>query len=227
MSTNIIVIGAGGLAREVLLNIKAHNKMNSIFDYNIICFMVESKYFQRNKFIENYKIKELIIKESLKPVKGISYLCAIGDIQTRYRIINSLENKGFNSTILIHPSCLEFGNYGINVGSIIAPGCIISDNVTIGKYVYINLACTIGHDVKIGDYSVISPGVHLSGNVEIGQGCLIGTGANIIEKIKIGNWASIAAGAAIFEDVPDNATVVGNPGRIMQIKKEGWHLNNE
>lgn len=33
---------------------------------------------------------------------------------------------------------------------------------------------------------------------------------------KIGEWCTIGAGAVIIHDVPDGATVVGNPGRIIK-----------
>ena len=34
---------------------------------------------------------------------------------------------------------------------------------------------------------------------------------------KIGEWCTIGAGAVIIKDIPDGATVVGNPGKIIKI----------
>ena len=39
--------------------------------------------------------------------------------------------------------------------------------------------------------------------------------AVIIGGITIGNNAKIGAGSVVINDVPDNATVVGNPARII------------
>jgi acetyltransferase EpsM len=41
----------------------------------------------------------------------------------------------------------------------------------------------------------------------------------VIQGITIGKWATIGAGAVILSDVPDYATVVSNPGRIIKNKK--------
>jgi acetyltransferase-like isoleucine patch superfamily enzyme len=41
----------------------------------------------------------------------------------------------------------------------------------------------------------------------------------VIKGIKIGTWAIIGAGAVIINDIPDNAVVVGNPGRIIKYNK--------
>jgi acetyltransferase-like isoleucine patch superfamily enzyme len=43
---------------------------------------------------------------------------------------------------------------------------------------------------------------------------MIGANSVIKEGIKIGNNVIIGAGAVIINDVSDNLTVVGNPGKI-------------
>lgn len=58
----------------------------------------------------------------------------------------------------------------------------------------------------------------MAGHVEVGEGSHIGIGVSIIQGIKIGKWCTIGAGAVIIKDVPDGATVVGNPGKIIKIK---------
>ena len=47
--------------------------------------------------------------------------------------------------------------------------------------------------------------------------------------IKIGKWCTIGAGAVIIKDIPDGATAVGNPGRIISFKNsiESMEFNEE
>jgi len=52
----------------------------------------------------------------------------------------------------------------------------------------------------------------------MGNGSHIGIGASVIQGITIGKWCTIGAGAVIIKDIPDGATVVGNPGRIIKQK---------
>lgn len=49
----------------------------------------------------------------------------------------------------------------------------------------------------------------------IGDNVYIGCGAKVLGPIKIGNNVKIGAGAVVIKDVPDNATVVGVPARIL------------
>lgn len=49
--------------------------------------------------------------------------------------------------------------------------------------------------------------------ITIGDKCYIGTGVTILALVTIGNNVTIGAGAVVTKDVPDDATVVGVPGR--------------
>ena len=97
---------------------------------------------------------------------------------------------GFGAKFLDVPK-LPHGLYGI----------IVSHNAKIGK------GCTIYHQVTIGEGKAGAP--------EIGDNVFIGAGAKIIGKVKIGNNVRIGAGAVVFSDIPDGATVVCQPPRII------------
>lgn len=53
------------------------------------------------------------------------------------------------------------------------------------------------------------------------QGASIGSGVTILANVVIGENALIGAGAVVTKDVPANATVVGNPGRVVRYLKTG------
>ncbi len=75
---------------------------------------------------------------------------------------------------------------------------------SIGENLYVN------HLVTVGEVNGKRP--------TIGNNVSIYTGAIIIGDITIGNNVNIGAGAVVVKDVPDNCTVVGNPGRIINHK---------
>ncbi|MFD1029476.1 serine O-acetyltransferase [Paraburkholderia sabiae] len=45
---------------------------------------------------------------------------------------------------------------------------------------------------------------------------LIGAGACVLGPVTIGRGARIGANAVVLTDVPENATAVGNPARILR-----------
>jgi len=88
---------------------------------------------------------------------------------------------------------------------------------------------SIGENCNVQDASVlhVDPGfpMTLGRNVSIGHkvmlhGCtvrensLIGIGAIVLKGVRIGRGARVAAGAVVTRDVPEGATVAGNPARL-------------
>ena len=49
---------------------------------------------------------------------------------------------------------------------------------------------------------------------------MVGAGAKVLGPFKVGDNARIAANSVVLREVPENATVVGVPGRIVKISGE-------
>ncbi len=88
-------------------------------------------------------------------------------------------------------------------------GIVIHENAIIGD------GCTIMHGVTIG----INAFKSMTEVAEIGDNVVIGAGAKIIGNIKIGNNVTIGANSVVTKDIPSNAVVGGNPGKIISYKK--------
>lgn len=139
-------------------------------------------------------------------------LIAIGSNVARKNIATT-NHRNFVS--LIHPSANISNRANIGEGTVVMAGVSINADVTIGKHCIINTNASVDHDCAVEDYVHLSPNVALGGSVKIGEGSHIGIGACVIQGIQIGKWCAIGAGAVVIRNVPDGATVVGNPGRII------------
>jgi len=109
-------------------------------------------------------------------------------------------------------------------------GTIIEDDVEIGanvcvmrgtiedtiiqKGVHIAPLVNIGHNAKIGKNCYITPHAIISGSSIIGENSFVGAGSFIRDQIKIGKNVKIGMGAVITKNIPNNVTVIGNPGKI-------------
>lgn len=82
-------------------------------------------------------------------------------------------------------------------------GIVIHPQATIGPN------CLIFQQVTIGD------GGSLSGVPTVGGHVDIGAGARLLGGIRVGNHAKIGANAVVLQDVPEHATAVGVPARIL------------
>lgn len=142
-------------------------------------------------------------------------IVSIGVNPTRKKIVEKLKCRLGDAAI--HPSAIISKTVEIGEGSVVMAGTVINADSKIGKHCIINTGATVDHECLIGNFTHIAPGAHLCGQVHVGEGTLIGVGSSVIPCIHIGKWCTIGAGAVIVEDVPDYATVVGVPGRIIKI----------
>jgi len=107
-------------------------------------------------------------------------------------------------------------------------GIEIHPGATIGEGLFIDhgAGVVIGETCVIGDDVLIYHGVTLGGTGKetgkrhptIGNGAIIGASAIILGDINIGPSAKIGAGAMVIKDVLENGTVVGEPGRNVQLE---------
>lgn len=150
------------------------------------------------------------------PEHAIETIISIGNNKVRKKIVDN--NKNFIYPTMIHPKTSVSNRAKIGEGTVVMSGVSVNSEVNIGKHCIINTNASVDHDCKIDDYVHISPNVALAGNVVVGEGSHIGIGVSVIQGIRIGKWCTIGAGAVIIKDIPDGATVVGNPGKIIKIK---------
>ena len=111
----------------------------------------------------------------------------------------------------------------------------IHPGAKIGKNFFIDhgIGVVIGETAEIGDNVTLYHGVTLGGtslhpvkrHPTIGHNVIIGAGAKILGPINIGNNVKIGANSVVIKDIPDNAVVVGIPGRI--ISYNGQPISNK
>jgi serine O-acetyltransferase len=106
-------------------------------------------------------------------------------------------------------------------------GIEIHPGAQIGRRVFIDhgAGVVIGETAIVGDDVTLYQGVTLGGTGKqsgkrhptIGNGVFIGSGAKLLGNFTVGDGAKIAAGAVVLDDVPENATAVGVPARVVRI----------
>ena len=109
-------------------------------------------------------------------------------------------------------------------------GIEIHPGATIGKDMFIDhgMGVVIGETAVVGDNVLIYHGTTLGGtgrekdckrHPTIGNDVIVGAGAKVLGPITIGEGAKIGANAVVVKDVPPYATVVGIPGKIINIRE--------
>jgi sugar O-acyltransferase (sialic acid O-acetyltransferase NeuD family) len=224
MKKKVVIIGAGGHAREALDICDACNKDKPTYD--VLGYIVDQQYGEPGTLINDKPILG-DYRWLEKHANQVAVICAVGAPHHRFQLVRRAKETGCEFFTLIHPSVILTRWILLGEGVIITAGCILTNQIRIGNHVHINTDCTIAHDAVLEDFVTISPGVHISGNVTIKTGCFVGTGANVVQKLNLGEWSIVGAGSTIVGDVVPNTTVVGVPGKVIKTKLPGWYLEKD
>jgi acetyltransferase EpsM len=142
------------------------------------------------------------------------YFVGVGDNLLREKIsIQQDEKGGVAGLPVIHPSAIVSTFSNIDRGTFVGPRAVINAFAQIGRGAVVNTGAIIEHECSIGNFAHVAPGAVLLGNVSVGERSLIGGNAVALPGIQIGADCIVGAGAVVRENVPDGATVVGNPAR--------------
>ena len=104
----------------------------------------------------------------------------------------------------------------------IHPGAKIGD----GLFIDHGMGVVIGETAEIGDNVTLYQGVTLGGtslqrkkrHPTLGNNVVVGAGAKLIGDITIGNDTKVGAGSVVLVSAPAHATVVGVPGRVVEVR---------
>jgi len=137
-----------------------------------------------------------------------------------HRLSNKAWNKGWQtisrllsffirtvSNIDIHPGASIGRRFFIDHGA----GVVIGETAIIGDDV------TLYHGVTLGGTSWNKGKRHPT----LGNGVMVGAGAKVLGPITISENARVGANSVVVTDIPAHRTVVGVPGKIVQLKEAG------
>lgn len=166
-------------------------------------------------------VKKLILRQYISPGYRYTFWMRL----CRYL---SHKNKLYSPLYLIAMIILQRRKY--KYGIEISPKTRIGTGFYIGHFGGI----VINSQAEIGKNCNVSQGVTIGmanrgekkGVAIIGDNVYIGPGAKIVGAVRIGNNAAIGANCVVTKDVPDNAVVVGVPGKVISMNGSKGYIGN-
>ncbi|WP_150452023.1 PglD-related sugar-binding protein [Arenibacter lacus] len=182
---HLLIIGSGGLGREVLATLRHTNYISKYTDVGFIDNtsgnVKDVKTVGDNEYIRNLAISTDVI-------------IAVGKAAIRRKIIDEFKNmENINFPTFIHPKASIYDKDSIQIGKgcYIGESSILTTDITIEDYCFINSNVSIHHDSILRENCVVMPGVRITGGAEIGKDSRLGPNVAISKKVLIPSKSNI------------------------------------
>ena len=202
MSDGLLLVGASGLAREILS--AGITGVVGILDDNV-----------------DLKDTEIGGVPVIGPIASAAkrdeqLLVCIGPSEGRRNVVRRLAGLGVvpeRYETFVARSARVGAASEVGRGSILLDGVVVTADASVGSHVVVMPNCTITHDDVLDDFSTLAAGVALGGSVRIRKAAYIGMNASVRQGLTVGKSATVGMGSVVLSDVPDGQTWAGVPAR--------------
>jgi sugar O-acyltransferase (sialic acid O-acetyltransferase NeuD family) len=206
----IVIFGAGGLGREVLLLLTQLNEAGANWD-------IKGFYDDQAPATPIVAgLPYLGTSAALNQTdQALAVAVAVGSSASRAAVVARLKSPRLSFPVLVHPGVgvAPYQRLTLGAGCLIQQGCILTCDITLGSFVLLNLGCTIGHDAVLEDFCSLMPHANVGGAAHLEAGVYLGTNATVIQAVRVGAGTTVGAGAVVVRELPAGITAVGVPAK--------------
>ena len=207
----LLLVGAGGLAREVVAAAHAVNEASPTWR---ILGLLDDDPGRHGRVVGGVPVLGPPETVSAYPDAAV-VLCTASprDRSSRYRLCHRLGLGRDRYAALVHPAAALARSTTVEPGAVVLAGVVTTADVVIGPHCVVMPACVLTHDDVLDGFATLATGVRLGGGVRIGTGAYLGAAAAVREHRFVGDWSLVGIGSLVLHDVPAFETWWGAPAR--------------
>jgi sugar O-acyltransferase (sialic acid O-acetyltransferase NeuD family) len=208
---DLLLIGAGGLAREAAEAVRATNAVRPTWD---LLGFVDDDPAKQGRPIADVPVLGPLAAVHEHP--GAQLLLCPGrpdNYTVRRFLADRLGVDDERYATVVHPTATVGSTCKLGAGSVLLAHADLTADVVVGRHVVLMPQVVLTHDVRVDDFATLASGVRLGGNCHIGQGAYVGSGACLREGITVGHSAMVGMGSVVTRHVPAERMWFGVPAR--------------
>jgi sugar O-acyltransferase (sialic acid O-acetyltransferase NeuD family) len=207
----LLLVGAGGLARETLELVRALNRQTPTWE---VMGLLDDDPSLHGREVHGVTVTGPTDAVEDHPEAFVTICVASPDDPVRRLGLTArLGLQPERYATLVHPAATVPESGSIGPGSVIHAGSVLTADVTLGEHVIAMPAVVLTHDDVVEAGVTFGAGALVSGGVTIERGAYIGAGARLRERIRIGAGALVGMGTVVTRSVPPGEVWAGVPAR--------------
>ncbi|MFC3501988.1 acetyltransferase [Micromonospora krabiensis] len=216
---DLVIVGAGGFARETAAAVHAVNHVRPTW--------------RLRGFLDDDAALHGTTRAGLPILGGTDHLAdlpetavvvCVGsprDYRARRRVVRRLDLPAPRYATVVHPSAQVGAGSVLGPGTVLLAGVVLTADVTVGAHVAVMPHAVLTHDDRVDDHATIASGVRLGGGAVLRLGAYVGAGALVREGVTVGAWSLVGMGSVVLRDVPQGEVWAGNPARRLRAADPG------
>ncbi|WP_265866956.1 acetyltransferase [Streptomyces sp. SKN60] len=209
MTARLVIIGAGGFARETAQAARAAG-------------LPLAGHLDDDPALHGAEVDGVPVLGGTGLVPELpdaSFVVCVGsprDYASRARIVARLGLPEERYTTVVHPTAAVSASSVLGAGTVLLAHTVLTAAVTVGRHVAVMPQTVLTHDDVLGDFATLASGVRLGGTVRVGTGAYLGAGAMVREGTGVGAWSLVGMGSVVLADVPPGEVWAGSPARRLR-----------
>ena len=210
----LIVVGAGGFARETVELVAALNARAPQWDLRGI---VDDSPELRGAVVAGVPV--------IGPVPAVhdhpdaAVVVCVGspaNFVARAQIVDRLDLDDDRYATLVHPTAVLPRAATIGRGTVVHALSVLTTDVSVGNHVAVMPQVVLTHDDVVEDFVTFGSGVRVAGTATVATGAYVGAGAVVREGLTVGAWSLVGAGSVVTRDIPAGEVWAGVPARRLR-----------
>ncbi|MDM4718591.1 acetyltransferase [Micromonospora sp. WMMA1363] len=211
---DLVIVGAGGFARETAAAVCAVNGVQP--RWRLRGFLDDDPALHG---VTRAGLPILGGTDALAGMSGTQVVVCVGNPRNyvaRQRIVERLGLPVERYATIVHPTADVGAGSVLGPGSVLLAGVVLTADVTVGEHVAVMPHVVLTHDDQVSDHVTIASGVRLGGGATLRRGAYVGAGALVREGVTVGAGSLVGMGSVVLRDVPDGEIWAGNPARRLR-----------
>lgn len=207
----LLIVGAGGFARETAEAVRAVNAVAPTFD---LLGLLDDNAALHGELVGGTPVVGPIETVHEHPDALVVLTTGRPDMYVSRRMIaERLDLDDARYATIVHPSATVGETCSVGAGSVVLAHTALTADATIGRHVSVMPQVVLPHDVVIEDFATIASGVRVGGSCVVGTGAYLGQASCLRETVQVGPHAMVGMGSVVLRDVPEERLWMGVPAR--------------